>query len=740
MALDVYSQCPCGSNKKLKFCCHGLEADIDRVIRHQSAKQYSQALQLLAALERQHPQSAWVKNLAAFTLMMDRRGPEAKIPLAKVLEQQPDNLYSISLFGLASFLSDGWKTGKMAIQRAFQRCSVEYPHIVYFLARSISEFMANVGSPLAHRQYLALAMRLANEENRENVFVELIEFDGNTKIPYILRGSHDLVPVAGEEAFEKEVRKGVKLAFLGCNEAAAGIFGKLAEASEGQLASRSGDEAAQARAAVASLWWNAGLCRAWDGDEKSAAEALHRSARHTDEFESAVECETLAQTLERRGNREGTHRVVQRGYKVKTVSKLLTLLDSVPFCVRQPQQDAQASDTRQRPTATYHLLDKSPVSGPDEAAYTFDTVPRVIANLVIFAAPESATLESSGLAIIGIEGDTFTQATAKIEAAAGDVLEKVEIPGSEDGLIVNSMFEKEYLPLQWQRQYDPSTPLGIVRRINREVWSRFLDREWPETPLLALGGKTPQQATGDESLRVPLAAGLLQLDMYADRCGLPYDVNVGRATFGLPPVLPLEVSDHTNVGTLSILQFARLPFAKLDDTQLIAAFKRATLIQHKGSLKPLLLQIVERKSCHDKLDISRVYRFLSDISSLLTDSSEAIQWLDKERERAVPVTEQFEHELDCDMRELRYRLDTPHDDACNRLLRRLWEHYGTKVPELRSYVTQIVHHYRVSAPWMTDGSPGLPSVGGAVTSGGIWTPAADAGQPAAAGKLWVPGS
>src|SRR5439155_26251896 len=191
------------------------------------------------------------KNLQALTLMMDRRGPEAKIPLAKVLAQQPDNLYSISLYGLAAFLSDGWKAGKMAIQRAFQRGSAEYPQIVYFLARSVAEFMASVGSPLAHRQYLVLAMVLADDESREDIFVQLIEFDGDTKIPYILRGTHDLVPCAVDEAFSKEVRKAVKLSFLGCNEAAAGLFAKLAEAADGPLAGLGGEEARSQKGVVA---------------------------------------------------------------------------------------------------------------------------------------------------------------------------------------------------------------------------------------------------------------------------------------------------------------------------------------------------------------------------------------------------------------------------------------------------------------------------------------------------------
>ena len=731
MALDVYAVCPCGSGKKLKFCCHGLEGSIEQVVRHQSAKQYKQALQLLDALDKRHPQSAWVKNLQAFTLMMDKRGPEAIGPLTKVLQVQPDNLYSIALFGLASFLGNGWKNGKMAIQRAFQRCSTEYPHIIYFLARSISEFMGSIGSPLGHRQYLGLAMRLSNEENRENVFMELIEFDGNTKIPYILRGSHDLVPVAGDEALEKEVRKGAKLAFLGCNEAAGGIFAKQAEAAESELAALSGDDATKKRVAVASLWWNSGLCRAWDGNEKDAAEALHRSAKHSDDFEAAVECETLAQTLGRRGDKDSSHRVVQRTYKVKMVSKLLTLLDATPLFVRMPVPEGKERDPR-TPAATYRVLDKLPVLGIDSAAYSLDSVPRVVSEVVVFARADQNQPDAA-LAIVGIEGDSFTDAVGKLEAAGGEELEKLAIPGTTEYVSTSTVFEKEFLPLQYRRHFEATTPLGIIRRINRETWSRFLTTEWPELPLAAFGGKTANQAVGDESLQAPLAAWLQQLDMYADRFGLPLDINTERAKYQLPAPTRSEVTEHTNVGVLSVLQFSRLPFDKLSDQQLVAAFQRAALIQHKGSLRPLLTRIVDRPETHEHIEIARVYRFLSDLSALLSEPDEAIRWLDKERSRAVPATERFEHELDCDMRELRYRLDDPHGSDCNNLLRRMWEHYGVKVPELRAYVTGIVSQYNVSAPWMNEESAG------AITSGGVWTPDSAAEKPAGESKLWIPG-
>jgi hypothetical protein len=735
MALDVYAPCPCGSNKKLKFCCHGLEHSIDQVVRHHSAKQYKQALELLGTLEKKHPQSAWVKNLQAFTLLMDQRGPEAKLPLIKVLQAQPDNLYSIALFGLASFVEDGWKKGKTAIQRAFQRTSAQYPHIIYTLARLIAEFMGAVESPLAHRHYLGIALRLANEENRQLIFRELMAFDGDTKIPYILRGSHDLVPVAGDEEFEKEVRKGARLSYLGCNEAAAALFTKLAETSESQLSSLEGDAAIAQRARIAKLWWNAGLCRAWDGEERAAAEALHRAARNESDFELAVECETLAQTLGRRGDRESAHRVVQSSYRVKTVSKLLTLLDEAPLFARMPQPRDSAPSPR-RPVATYRVLDKPIVSGHDPAAYSLETVPRVVADIVVFARGEGENSESA-LAIVGVEGDSFTEAVAKLEAAGGDELEKVTAPGSNDSLSTTLLFEKEFLPLKFKRHFEPSTSPGILRRVTLSVWTKFLNEEWPETPLKALGGKTARQAVGDESLRVPLAAWIQQLDMYADRFGLPFDVNAQRAAYQLPTMSPLDVNEMTNIGAMSVLQFARLPFDRLSSDQLAIAFQRAVLIQHKGSLRPLLLAIVQRPEVHAQIDLHRVYRFLSDLSALLSELDEAIRWLNLERSCELPGKDKFEYELDCDMRELRYRLDDPHSDACNQVLRRIWDRYGSKLPELRRYVSDIVDQFKVSAAWMSDGAAGVE--GGAVTSGGVWTPDTAAAKPAGESKLWLPG-
>jgi tetratricopeptide (TPR) repeat protein len=710
---------------------------MDQVFRHHSAKQYKQALQLLDTLEKTHPHSAWVKNIQAFTLMMDMRCDEAKVPLIKVLQVQPDNLYSIALFGLVSFLADGWTEGKTAIQRSFQRTSAKHPLVNYFLAHSIADFMKYRGCPLAYRDYLGIALRLANEQQRQKVFMELADFDGDTKIPYILRGSHDLVPVAGDAEFEKEVRKGARLSFLGCHEAAAELFSNLAERSESQLGSLEGDAAVAQRARTAKLWWNTGLCRARDGDEQAAAEALHRSAQYEPDFELAVECETLAQTLHRSKNREAVHRVVEATYKVQTVSKLLSVLDETPNFVRMPQPEDSKPDSGML-VASYRVLDKAIVTGHDPAAYSLEKVPRVVADIYVFARGEDEDSKSA-LVIFGIEGDLLTEAIAKLEAAGGDELEKVTNAKSQDSLATRSILDKEFLPLRFKRHFEPSTSPGIIRRVTLSAWTKFLDEEWPETPLLALGGKTARQAAGDESLRVPLAACIQQLDMYADRYGLPFDLNAQRAKYQLPAVTPLEVNEMTNIGALSTMQFARLPFDRLSNDQLTIAFKRAILVQHKQSLRPLLLTIVQRTEVHKQVNLSRVYRFLSDLSALSQETDQAIHWLNQERSRELRENKKFEHELEYDLRELRYRLDDPHSDACNQVLRRIWDRYGSKLPELRHYVSDIVDQFKVSAAWMLDGSVNAGAEGGAVTSGGVWTPDAAAANPAGESKLWLPG-
>ena len=55
--MDVYALCPCGSGKKVKFCCHAVLGEMDKVARLHETKQSAQALSVLERLAEKHPEA-----------------------------------------------------------------------------------------------------------------------------------------------------------------------------------------------------------------------------------------------------------------------------------------------------------------------------------------------------------------------------------------------------------------------------------------------------------------------------------------------------------------------------------------------------------------------------------------------------------------------------------------------------------------------------------------------------------
>src|SRR5690606_37937043 len=81
----------------------------------------------------------------------------------------------------------------------------------------------------------------------------------------------------------KDVEKARRLAEIGCWGPAAKVYAALAEK----------------HPQSAPLQQNLGLCRAWDGDQAGAATALHAAAKLDSDRFNAIECEAVAQLLDR---------------------------------------------------------------------------------------------------------------------------------------------------------------------------------------------------------------------------------------------------------------------------------------------------------------------------------------------------------------------------------------------------------------------------------------------------------
>lgn len=719
MALDVYDPCPCGSGKKLKFCCQALVGDMQKVLSLQRNNQPRAALQMLQKLEASYPGNAWVATTQAVLLLGERRDAEAKQILESLMASNPDHLFGLVLYATAAFSMDGYDASKAIIHRAFQRCLRIFPDMIGDLAMAIAAVMQDSDRYLAARQHLALALRLfSDDQRREQVFYALLHFDGDSDVPYPLRSVHQLAEVsATDEDDRQNVEKAERLCDLGCWGPAGRIFNKLIE--------RHPDDAA--------LWQNLGLCRAWDGNESAAAEAWHRSAQLQDDFDTAVECETMAQLLDLNAT-EDRRNVITRKFGVKSVSSLLTSLDQAERFLRieLPPEDDESPEGL--PDAYYEILDRPLPNGQQGETLTRESVPHVLCQLSVY--DRSDDDEPAEAYLTGLEGDPFESSRALFEDVAAD---KVE-PEPDDSSAQTDVLgvPNDLFPLQWRWAFPERTPAIVRRQLEHEQWQHVVADVWTNSPLSALGGNTPHEAAENADLKIPLMAAVYVLDSYCEQNGYSLDVEPVCDRLKLPKPRPIEVTEDVPLNALSAMQLHRLPVDQLSDDQLAQTFNRAMLIHHSRFLDKILREIESRPTCAEKVDLHRVYLALVDLARQRNEREEALRWIAKGREHAQTTDKAFQNALQWGLREAALRLEDPQDPQLAPHLTHLAEFYGSKVPQLRERLTLLCQAYGITPPWQTHGV-GAEAASGAVGRRGIWTPSDSDEPPAGDKKLWIPG-
>jgi tetratricopeptide (TPR) repeat protein len=718
MALALYDPCPCGSGKKLKFCCQSIADEMDRAFRLMDGNQPRVALHQLENLARKHPFNTWIDTTRALILIELNDPTTARDVLRALLEHHPEHEFAIVLLATAAFQADGLDGAKKAIHRAFQRGAKKFPSMVSGLAGTMASILSQRQRLFAAREHLALALRLSPEEHRQELFVHMLEFDGDSAIPYPLRGSHAL-PVVGGGTDEqlKEIRKAQKYAAVGCWNTAADLFLALTKSIPNS----------------AELWHSIGLCRAWDGGEVSAAEALHQAAQLYGDFPAAVECETLAQLFDRVHTTDVID-ICTYEAKVESIGRLLTLLDDQPRFLRLAIPNNKDAEDNS-PVAAYQILDRAKWTGEDFSQLSLETMPRFQAHISIYDA-DTNSQEPPSLYLTGDRGADLDEARSLVEsAAAGQLQWRTDKP--QPG--VTGAVAAESQPLRWRWSLPERTPIPLTRELKRQQWQRILTDTWPNAPQKCLGGQSPAGAAADPRQKVALTAATYVLDAQCHQQGYDLDLAGLLSRLGLEPVPPLDVDDSTQLGMLSVMQMHRLPVERLSDAQLIPVVNRALLTRHEGFLYRVLKVALSRPGCEAELDLPRSLRAMVELCAANGRRDEALHWVGVARSKPPADKSPFEYQWTWDMTELALRLEEPSDPELKPLLERFVHYYSPKVPQMRGYVENILATFGVPSPWDSVSIVTSTSVTAAV-AGGVWTPDAPAPAAASPSKLWLPGS
>ncbi|MEM7813120.1 MAG: hypothetical protein AAF532_16720 [Planctomycetota bacterium] len=759
MAFDAYEPCPCGSGKKLKFCCPDVSDQMEKVTRLRESNQTRAALRVLDKLAETNPDTPWNEVTRATVLIEEGRPEEALPVVARFAAEDPKNPTFVSMHAIAAFAAGGYETSKELVWRAFLRCGTEYGSYVTGLALGVAQEFFVHGMYPAARQHLVLAMRFARPEDRQEVFVKLIEFDSNPEIPYPLRGVHHVAEPDGLTGETEElVKKAGRLAHVGAYGKAAAYY----EEAAGQIAGA--DDAAT----KATLLADAALCRAWGGEEAAAAALWHEAATYHPDFDSAAELEAYAQLLDLAGRGEPSETIPLRSQRFTTdsVARLLTALDAVPTLQRVPL-DEQEADNPNRPSALYEVLDRDLdheafVANAEDATYA--DVPRVLGRLVVAdgsgedvdGAPgvgPRAVLTALGAPGEGLEPEPETEEepddfadglddepAAEIATGTDFALARQILLDAAAGLeldgdpVTDAGFPRDLAPVLRRYAYPEKFPVRRRRLIEADRWQHLLTDHWPDAPLDLLGGRTPKEAADAPGTKVAAAAAIVVLDSHFDRNRKTFDLVEARKLLGLPEPVALDPSKIT-VGVLAPVALERVPLDDLSGEDLGIVLNRVLLVRPRRMMKRVLAKIVAAPP--EDVDLARVYLTMTELAQDEADTDAALEAITAGREvtRTTPLLEaeqRFEELFRWDTRELTVRLESGSDAGLAELVQRMRATYGPKLPQFTQYLEAVLDAY---------GRAGLATAeaAGSTTAGGVWTPDAP-GEAAEPGKLWLPGT
>jgi tetratricopeptide (TPR) repeat protein len=719
MSLDPYSLCPCGSGKKFKFCCVDLAEPMEKVHRHREHHQPRMALQVLDRIEKKHATNPWALIERASIHLDEGDANAAKAALEQLRENEPNHELAIVLHAIAVFDADGFDEAKSFIYEAFLKCANTHFEMLSGLALSIASLMAAAQRHMAARQFLTLAMRLAPQERQQEIFLELLRFDSSSDFPYPLRSVHQLVPYTGAADLKSQADEAERLAELGCCEPAAEVFTRLGEE--------------QPDCAV--FWQNAGICRAWAGDEQSAADALHLAAQLHDDFDTAVELETMAQLLDLT-HTEDVVRFGQAEYRVQSASKLLSQFSdhariiSLPL---PPKQEGQSDD--EQPIGFLHVIDRDVPAESDVGSLTLETIPNVEADISVFDGDPRKDQPAMAF-ISGLEGERFDAAKKLFEETAGDNVEVVTPPDGDEEFSGTRSIPSQLRLLHWQWHSPAKTPGVLVENLEQQKWREVIEEGWVNQPQEALRGKSPREAMDDEELRLRLTASVYALDALCDRNNNALDVEGLCNRLNLKSASPISVTDETQLNAFSAMQLNRLSVKELNDEQLNLALNRSLLLHHSRFLYEVLIEALGRPSCAEQINRERAYMSLVELCKAQFRREEAIEWVKKGGELEGDGANAFQQQVIWKLRELTIRLDDPDDPELNPLLELLYTRYASKLPELGDQLDELCETRGIKAPWR-DAASIITSA--TAPAGGDWNPDSGAEPSGGEKKLWLPG-
>jgi hypothetical protein len=707
MSIDPYAPCPCGSGKKLKFCCADSIGDIERIHRMIEGEQPRAALRHAEQSLARHPGRASLLDLKATLEISLGEIESARATVDQFVAAHPDSptAHACRALLLAQNEDDASaRAAADAVQRALALVEREMPQRVYEALGAVGSALLVAGHVISAQAHLWLHALIAppDDVRARELLVGLNHYSG---LPLLLRDQLRFRPWPADVPWKNEAQEATRLA----------DYGRWREAVD------TIDRLGQQHGADPTLVYNRALLGGWLLDERALVAGLHAFAQLDVPLDDAVEAEACAQLLDP-DQKESELDSVARVYDVEDLDALVMRLAADRRVAPFELDPAASAEGQPRPRHTYLLLDRPlPASG---AGLSRADVPHLIGAIAVFG---RQTDRHERLELTTDKGPDFDSALAALDSIAGAALG----PMTHEHVVGHISPTLQALNRRWQ--FPPDTPADVRRKlVGEEVRASIVER-WPEIPRPSLGGKAPRQAAGDPELRIPLMAAVLILEQGSNQRAAAGAIDDLRRSLGLPQPEPIEPPAE-GVGLLPLVRVPRLNVANLSDDDLVALYRRAMLAGAEAAIIHLAREATRRPSVADRIPLREAYRRLiasePEPASALALLNEARQ---RSREPADAVT--------WDLAELELFIVTGDAERASATIQRINREHPND-PDVGAALYRLL--YRLGAireeDIMQDAAAEEPVPVGAVhepAAGRIWTP--DSDRPSGGkSSLWTP--
>lgn len=722
---DVYRMCPCGSGKKLKFCCQSVGPDLDRAADLEERNQFDKAIAHLEGVLQKGVREPSARTGVRLRLAIDllRResagGPEVDLQklrelVGDMITDTPDHLEVLGIDAMLDLRERGYPASQKTFSKLLQKCGEQPSACVSSAILQLASDLLD-DHPLAGMQYLRKAVMLTPPASREVPLKDLRSLLANDELLVPLRANYRLLPPTNLSRHQAAFDTAARLFQLGCFSDAAKALIPIAKEEPGD----------------GLIWWDMGVCHACAAEDPLAVRAFQVASNNLSDPEAAADCLVMARLLEQ-PSAEVQVEPVAKFFEVEMVSRLLTKLDAVPRLVRLPDahdhdhdEHGQCADGEQTRTS-YLVLDRpasEAVIGVDASRFA-----RVLGAFDVMS--QKSSQDAPRVASFRCMGRDVLESVLPmlLEAGGEDLKPKDEVHPIGSLFPEQAIFERAL----WY-PHDPvlSRDIAAARAVGD-----FRVELWFDQPQSLLKGKSPREAADVPELQIPLRAAVTLLDLYSQRRHRIPNLDAVRNRLGLPPV-PRHTATLQDLQTHgTILSLSRLDPANLDREVLTA------LMFELGTLSsPWAIPLIRKVLADDLVpDAESRNAMESSLTNLLERNqeyeacAEAIrEILERNRQRKSPLQVNTVWEIKLMMQHTL----TGKEDEARQVAERLWSYYLPKLPEFRTHILGALRHLGPEGPWKTSDSPG--PLAGTTSAGGIWTPGAEPAAPAG-GKLWVPGT